>query len=82
MGLGANQSYLRFNVEFQAKDDRFRVAFTELYYYLHDIRYETSNLQQGPSNQAEVETLDRDCLQPLDASLTAAVVGRPAAAAF
>jgi hypothetical protein len=45
-----------------------RLAFTELYYYLQDVRYDSSNLQQGPSNQAEVDTLYRDCLKLLAAS--------------
>jgi hypothetical protein len=82
MGLGFNQNYLRFNVEFQAKDDRFRVAFTELYYYIHDVRYDSSNLQQGPSNQADVDALYRDCLKDLEASLVQAVGGRAAAPDF
>jgi hypothetical protein len=57
MGLGFNQNYLRFNLEFQAKGDRFRIVFTDLFYYVTDIRYASSNLAQGPSNQAEVDTL-------------------------
>ena len=48
MGLGFNQNYLRFNMEFQAKDGRFRIAFTDLFYYVTDIRYASSNLAQGP----------------------------------
>jgi hypothetical protein len=36
MGLGLNQNYLRFNLTFQAKDDRFRIAFGELFYYVTD----------------------------------------------
>jgi hypothetical protein len=76
MGLGRNQNYLRFNMDFQAKDGRFRVVFGELYYYIHDVQFETSHLQQGPSNQREVELLYRDCLKDVEASLVGAVTGR------
>jgi hypothetical protein len=75
MGLGLNQTYLRFNVQFQAKDDRYRITFSELFYYLTDIRYPSSNLTQGPSNQADVDALYRDCLQGLETSLRQAVTG-------
>jgi hypothetical protein len=51
MGLGFNQNYLRFVADFQAKDDRFRITFSDLYYYIKDIRYESSSLAQGPSSQ-------------------------------
>jgi hypothetical protein len=77
MGLGLNQNYLRFNVEFQARDGRFRIAFTELFYYLTDIRYSGSNLAQGPSNRPEVDALYQDCLKPLETSLMHAVGGSP-----
>ena len=73
MGLGANQNYLRFNVAFQAKDGRFRIVFSELYYYVTDMRYNTNSLQQGPANRAEVDALYRECLQPLEVSLLRAV---------
>jgi hypothetical protein len=82
MGLGLNQSYLRFNVDFQAKDGRYRIVFSELFYYLMDIRYPSSNLQQGPANQGEVDILYRDCLKELEASLMQAVVGRRADSDF
>lgn len=81
MGMGFNQNYLRFNIEFHAGDGRFRVAFTELFYYVTDIRYSGSNLAQGPSNQTEVDALYQDCLKPLEASLVRAV-GGPADSAF
>lgn len=81
MGMGFNQNYLRFNLEFQARDGRLRVAFTELFYYVTDIRYSGSNLAQGPSNKAEVDALYQDCLKPLEDSLVRAV-GGPTDAAF
>jgi hypothetical protein len=75
MGLGFNQNYLRCVVQFQAKDGRFRIAFGDLFYYIKDIRYPSSSLEQGPSNQAEVDALYRDCLRDLEASLAQAVGG-------
>jgi len=78
MGLGFNQNYLRFNLEFQARDDRVRIVFTDLFYYLTDIRYASSNLAQGPSNHTEVDTLYRDCLKGLEDGLVQAVRGRTA----
>lgn len=82
MGLGFNQNYLRFNMEFQAKDGRFRIAFTDLFYYVTDIRYAGSNLAQGPSDQADVGALYRDCLKGLESSLLQALGGRTAASDF
>jgi hypothetical protein len=73
MGLGLNQNYLRFNMEFQAKDGRSRIVFAELFYYVTDIRYSSSNLAQGPSDQADVDALYRDCLKGLEASLVQAL---------
>ena len=73
MGMGFNQNYLRFNVEFQARDGRFKISFTELFYYVTDIRYSGSNLTQGPSSKAEVDTLYRECLRPLEMGLARAV---------
>jgi hypothetical protein len=81
MGMGFNQNYLRFNMEFQARGERFKIAFTELFYYIKDIRYASSNLAQGPSNQEEVNTLYEDCLKPLEVSLIRAIEG-PANSAF
>src|SRR2546428_1095702 len=78
MGLGFNQNYLRFNLEFQAKDGRFRIAFTDLFYYVTDIRYASSNLAQGPSDQADVVALYRDCLKGLESSLLQALGRRTA----
>jgi len=78
MGLGFNQNYLRFNLEFQARDDRVRIVFTDLFYYLTDIRYASSNLAQGPSNQADVDALYRDCLKGLEDSLVQTLRGRTA----
>lgn len=82
MGMGLNQNYLRFNVDFQAKDGRYKVTFSELFYYLNDIRYPSSNLQQGPSDQSEVDLLYSDCLQDLEASLVRTVAGQAASADF
>jgi hypothetical protein len=82
MGLGFNQNYLRFNVQFQAKDGRYKVTLSELFYYLMDIRYASSNLQQGPANQTEVDLLYRDCLKDLEASLMQTVAGQAAGSDF
>lgn len=82
MGLGVNQSYVRSAVQFQAKDGRFRVAFTDLVYFIVDIRYASSSLPQGPATQDEVKTLYRECLQDLETSLVQAVSARVPSADF
>ena len=55
-----------------------RIVFTDLFYYLMDLRYPSSNLAQGPSNQADVEKLYRDCLKSLEDGLVQALHGRTA----
>jgi len=45
---------------------------------LTDVRYPSSNLAQGPSNQADVEKLYRDCLKGLEDGLVQALHGRTA----
>ena len=81
MGLGFNQNYLRFNMVFQARAGRVKIAFSELFYFIKDVRYESSSLTQGPANKEEVDTLHRECLKPLEDSLMQAVRA-PASSAF
>jgi hypothetical protein len=82
MGLGVNQNYLRFGLQFQAKDGRCRIVFADLFYYLTDTRYPGTSITQGPSTQADVDMLYRDCLKDTEASLTEAIERRVTGADF
>jgi hypothetical protein len=68
-----NLNFISFVADFQAKDDRFRLTFEDVHFF---VRQQNGNeVTHGPSSAEDLNEIDAKCLKSVRDSFTASVSG-------